>query len=333
MILVTGATGLLGSHLCYLLLKEGKQVVALKRKNSRIQNTSQIFSYYNQPHIFSSLVWEEGDILDLISIDEIIKKYNISEIYHCAALVSFEKKDIENLHKVNTEGTANMVNLALENKIEKFCFASSIAALSQKKGLVTENHFWKSSPNHTTYAVSKYAAEREVWRGMEEGLNAVIVNPSLIIGPGCWNQSSGKLITNAKIGIKFFTSGGTGLVDVRDVVHCMFTLMQKSIFGQRFILNSENLMFKEILSVPQKEFGHSKLPFIKISKFMFRIAYKLERILCVFNGKEPRLSKEFIKSGFEIVAYSNKKIKDTLGLQFISIEEAFKWTCKQFLIK
>ncbi|MBC7864912.1 MAG: SDR family NAD(P)-dependent oxidoreductase [Bacteroidia bacterium] len=331
MILVTGASGLLGSHLCYHLLKEGKNVIGLKRKDSRLQNTKEIFSFYNEEKLFENIVWEEGDILDYFSLQEIMKKHAVTEIYHCAALVSFERKDEHNLFKINIEGTANMVNLAVDFNVGKFCHVSSIAALSQpdKNDVVTEKVVWKSSPMHTNYSISKYGAEREVWRGMEEGLNVVVVNPSLIIGPGCWNQSSGMLISNAKKGIKFYSPGGTGLVDVRDVVKVMISLMEKNIFGERFILNSENLWFKEILTLPQLEFGN-KEPGIKISKFIFRLGYRAERIMCIFNGKKPRLAKEFVKSGFEKVDYSSKKIIDKLNFSFISVKQSFQWTCKFF---
>ncbi len=328
MIFVTGATGLLGSHLCYRLLKEGKKVIALKRAGSRTENTREIFGYYGEPQLFSSLIWEEGDILDLFSIEDILNKYAIKEIYHCAALVSYEKKDVDKLYVMNIEGTANMVNAALIHNIEKFCHVSSIAALSSpgKSEVITEKTPWKSSPQHTTYSITKYGAEREVWRGTEEGLKAVIINPSLIIGPGCWNQSSGVLISNAKKGIRFFTDGGAGVVDVRDVVKAAYELMEKNIFNERFILNAQNIHYKKMLSIPLKEFGHAE-PRIEISKTFFRVGYRAERLMCIFNGKKPRLAKEFLKSGFEVQEYSSEKIEKALNMKFISPEESFKWAC------
>lgn len=328
MILVTGATGLLGSHLCHKLVKEGKKVIGLKRAASRKENTKEIFGYYGGEALFKEIVWEEGDILDVFTLEDIVRKHNVKEIYHCAALVSYEKADVERLYRMNVEGTANVVNVALDHGIEKFCHVSSIAALSSpgKKEMITEKMTWKSSPRHTTYSITKYGAEREVWRGIEEGLRAVIVNPSLIVGPGCWNQSSGMLISNAKKGIKYYTPGGAGVVDVRDVVNASFTLMEKNIFGERFILNAENISFKEMLTLPLAEFGHPA-PATEISKFMFRIGYRAERLLCIFNGKKPRLSKEFIKSGFEQQEYSSKKICDTLNMKFIPPAESFRWTC------
>jgi dihydroflavonol-4-reductase len=331
MILVTGASGLLGSHLCFHLLKSGKKVIALRRNGSRIENTREIFSFYDSVTLFNQLIWEEGDILDIFSVEEIIQKHKITEIYHCAALVSFELKDTERLLRMNSEGTANMVNAALQNNIQKFCHVSSIAALSQPDipETITERVVWKSSPRHTNYAVSKYAAEREVWRGMEEGLNVIIVNPSLIIGPGCWNQSSGILLSNSRKGIRFYSPGGTGVVDVRDVTRAMVELMEKNCFGERFILNSENLSFKEILSLSQAGFG-KKPPSVQVTKFLFRIGYRAERILCVFNGKTPKLSKEFLKSGFETTSFSNSKISKQLDMNFIPASESFCWACSHY---
>ena len=260
-------------------------------------------------------------------LDEIFQRRKITEIYHCAGFVSYEPKDEKKMMQVNSGGTANLVNQALFHGVNKFCHVSSIAAIgSEKEGKeVTENTKWNSS-GATNYAISKNSAEREAWRGAEEGLNVVIVNPTVIIGPGAWETSSSKLLLVAKEGTKFFTEGSTGVVDVRDVVFCMHKLMEREIFSERYILNSENISFHDLLSIPMR-FCNQPKPTLRISKSGFRLFYYLERIVSVFSGKKPRLSKDFLKSGFSKQSYSSEKIKTLLDFKFMSAEESFDWAC------
>lgn len=325
MILVTGATGLLGAHLCYHLLSEGQSVVAGFHKEENIDRCREIFSFYESPDLFSRLIWSSVELLDIFSIEQLLRDHQITEVYHCAGKVSYEMKDAQQLYEVNVNGTANLVNACIVSQLNKFCFISSIAALGKEanQNLVTENTKWKNK-NTTAYALSKNSAEREVWRAAEEGLNVVIVNPSVIIGPGCWENSSAKILLAAKTGMRFYIPGGTGVVDVRDVARCCILLMRENKFSQRYILNSENLSFREIFSMATRSFGQ-KPPHIKIPKWMFRLAYRAERIMCVFTGRKPRLSKEFLKSGFGIQKYSSEKVKFDLNYEFISPSKSFEW--------
>lgn len=327
MILVTGATGLVGSHLCYHLLSHGKAVLALAHSEKGKARTKEIFGFYENPDLFHKLEWEDADITDVMRLEEIFRQRKISEIYHCAGLVSYETKDEKKMFQVNSGGTANLVNQALFHGANKFCHVSSVAAIGiEKEGKeVTEYTKWNAS-GATNYAISKNSAEREAWRGAEEGLNVVIVNPSVIIGPGAWETSSAKLLMVAKEGTKFYTEGSTGIVDVRDVVNCMYQLMEREIFSERFILNGENLSFRNLLSIPMRCFKKPQ-PSLKISKNIFRIFFFLERITCVFTGKKPRLSGDFLKSGFGKTRYSSEKIKTLLDIKFVSAEESFGWAC------
>ncbi|MFN6040224.1 MAG: NAD-dependent epimerase/dehydratase family protein, partial [Bacteroidota bacterium] len=329
MVLVTGASGFLGSHILSLLLKKEKKIIALKRSQSTLEYSKQILFYYNlELENNPNIIWEEADLNDFFSIQEIFFRHKITEIYHCAGLISFEKKDYEALHFINQRGTAYLIDLALENKVSKVCHFSSVSAFAttKKEEIISETNKWKFSNKITSYGLSKYGGEREVWRGIQEGLNAVILNPSIIIGPGCWDRGSGKIISSASKGFKFYTPGGSGVVDVRDVTNIAFTLMERNIFSERFVLNSENLSFKEIFTLANKEFGH-KDPKIKINSLSYRIAYYMERALSIFTGKKPILQHEFLKSGFSETKYSSDKIKKLLDYKFISASETFNWTC------
>jgi dihydroflavonol-4-reductase len=332
-ILVTGGTGLVGSHLLVDLCKSGKRVRVTKRRNSNVFNLKKVFSYYtDSPDVLlKNIEWVDADLLDIYSLMDVMK--GVSEVYHCAAMVSFEPKYEEEMMRVNIEGTANMVNAALECGVTKFCHVSSVATIgtSDHVQFSTEELIWKSSPEHSNYAISKYGAEREVWRASEEGLNVIIVNPSMILGPGNWTQSSSTLFANGYKGQPFYTSGVNGFVDVRDVAALMVTLMDSEIKNQRYLLSAENVPYKQFLSLMHEAFGKSK-PTIKIGKGLIELAWRAEKIRCFFTGATPVLTKETARSANRISYYSNKKIKNSFPeYKFIAIEQSVKDTCKLFL--
>ncbi len=214
--LVTGATGLTGMHVMLALLRQGKPVVGLKRSNSNLARIEKIFSHYGpvDKELFKKIIWIEGDVCDVPSLDKAFE--NIDTVYHCAGYVSLTENDREQFFKVNAGGTANVVNVCLEKKIKAFCHVSSIATLSNTDVTTTidETVLWKPSSTQSAYGTSKYVAEQEVWRGIEEGLNAVIVNPGVILGPGKWEEGSCKIFSQCYKGLKFYTNGVSGYIAV-----------------------------------------------------------------------------------------------------------------------
>ncbi len=332
MILITGGTGLVGSHLLFELVKRGKKVSALKRENSNLSKVQHVFSYYsnNYSDIFAKITWINGDILDYDSICNALE--GINEIYHTAGMVSFNPKEKENVKHINIQGTKNIVNVALEKKIKKLCYVSSVAAIGNpyNEEPVNEDYILTNQNAKSIYAYSKLNAEMEVWRGMTEGLNAVIVNPSIILGPGDWEKSSSKIFKTIWKGFKFYTKGITGFVDVRDVCTIMIDLMEKNIFNERFIVNAENISYKILFQKIAENLNVSP-PNIYASPFLSGITWRLEKLRAFVLNCTPIITKETDKSGHSITYYSNNKIIETLGYQFLSINQSIKEICQFFL--
>ena len=324
MILVTGATGLVGSHLVYQLLKKGNKIKAVKRTSSDTSNTLKVFSYYdsNAQELFNSIEWIDVDLMDVEEVETVFE--NITEVYHCAAMVSFAPKDKKKILKFNAEITANLVNAALLKDIKKFGMLSSVAVLDKSSDReTTENDYWKADPNVSVYGISKYRSEMEVWRGVEEGLNAVIVNPSLILGPGNWGSSSSVLFKTAHKGMPFYSTGTNGFVDVRDVAKAIIELMDKNSFGKRFILNSENWPLRKSFAEMAKNL-ESKQPHIALSKKLSAIYWRLEWVKSFIFGWQPTVTKETVHTAFSNTRFSNQKIKDTIGFEFIPVEKSIE---------
>lgn len=332
MILVTGGTGLLGSHLLYDLVKSGKRVRALKRSNSNIADVQRTFSYYinNSDELFSEIEWVDGNVLDIFSLLDAME--GVDEVYHCAAIVSFSQKNQEELLKININGTENTINAALEKGIKKFCHVSSVAALGKEENEseIIEETFWKSSPENTVYSISKYGAEREVWRGVQEGLNVVVVNPSIIIGPGNWKKGSSNMFHTAYNGNKYYTYGATGFVDVRDVSKAMISLMESSIKNERFIVSSENIHYQHFFDLVHEELGIRK-PYLKAGKILSEIIWRMEKARSFITGLDPLITKETARTAHKKSCFSNKKIRKALEFEFIPMEQSIKDTCKLFL--
>lgn len=332
MILVTGGTGLVGSHLLFDLINSGKKVRALKRKSSNLDNIKKVFGYYSDDveKLFEKIEWFDGDVLDIFSLEDAMK--DISEIYHCAGMVSFEPGNEELLTKVNVNGSANVVNIALDKKIKKLCYVSSIAALgrAEHNGFVDEQTHWVSSNKNSLYSVSKFGGEREVWRGIEEGLDAVIINPSIILGPGNWNSGSSRFFTTIWKGLKFYTKGVNGFVNVRDVSKAMVQLMESEIKNERFILNSENISYQNLLNLIAK-YLNKKPPTIHAGKFLSAIAWREEKIRSFITRSKPFITKETARTANSDYRYSTKKIEKYLNFKFIPIEKTVKDNAGLFL--
>lgn len=331
MILVTGGTGLLGSHLLFDLAQKGLVVRAIKRKTSDISMVHKVFSYYSDQadDLFGKIRWVEADLLDFGAMEEALQ--GITEVYHTGAIVSFYPSDHKTMLKVNIDGTANLIHLALEHQVQKFCYVSSVATLgrAENDGISDEETHWKPSSKNSVYAISKYGAEREVWRGIEEGLKAVIVNPSLILGPGFWNDNSG-LFRLVWEGLKYATIGVNGYIDVRDITRSMIGLMEKGIFGERFICSSENLTYMEFFTLVAK-YLKKPAPVINVPPAMTAIAWRIEAIRSFLTGSKPEITREMAVTTSQVYQYSHEKIRKALGVEFIPVEVSIREICDFFL--
>ncbi|MCL9806037.1 NAD-dependent epimerase/dehydratase family protein [Flavobacterium amniphilum] len=320
MILVTGATGLVGSHLVLQLVSQNLQVRALFRKEEARKRVLQVFSFYEKPDLYDKIEWVQADILDVPSLEAVFE--NVDQVYHCAALISFDPKDEEKLRKANIEGTANIVNLCIDFGVKKLCHVSSIAALGDLKdfeSVTTEETEWNPEVHHNDYAISKYGAEMEVWRGHQEGLQVVVVNPGVILGPVFWTEGSGEIYDRVRKGLVFYTKGGSGFVTVDDVVNSMINLMQSEINGERFILVSETITYQDLTCLIAEKLKVN-LPKIQAKKWMTELAWRLDYLLALF-GKKRTLSKSMARTLHTIEYYDNSKVKKNTGTEFVKIAD------------
>lgn len=321
MILVTGATGLVGSHLLSRLVQGGQKVRAIYR--SVIPDLS----------ISNEVEWVKADILDILSMEEAME--GIQQVYHCAAVVSFNPTQKKQLHQVNIEGTANVVNAALEKGIEKMIFMSSVAALGRIREdiPIDESMNWTPETSNSEYGKSKYLAEMEVWRGIGEGLNAVIVNPVIILGAGDWNNGSTAIFKSAYNEFPWYTEGISGFVDVADVVNAMIALMESNIHSQRFILSGENISYRTVFNEIANGFG-KKLPSRKVTPFLAALVWRIEAIKAWFTKKSPLLTKETARTAQAKVHFNNTKIIKALpAFSYTPINVAVKRICKELKVK
>jgi dihydroflavonol-4-reductase len=321
MILVTGGTGLVGAHLLLKLAEDEAAFRAIHRDSKSIEKTKALFQLYQKEHLFSKIEWIQADIIDVPSLEIAFK--NIDYVYHCAGLISYDPNDENALRKVNIEGTCNIVNFCIAYKIKKLCHVSSIAALgdlAQNETHISEETEWNPEVLHSDYAISKYGAEMEIWRGQQEGLDIVIVNPGVIFGTGFWNQGSGKFFSSVKNGFPFYTNGSTAYVGVTDVVKIMIQLMKSNIVGERFIVIAENKSFKEVIFKIAENLK-AKKPKIEAKPWLLDIAWRLDWLISLVFRTKRKLSKYSANSLNSSDFISNKKIKDALNFEFQSIDD------------
>ncbi len=324
MILVTGGTGLVGAHLLLNLAENEAAVRAIFRQADAIEKTKSLFQLYQKEYLFSRIDWVQADIIDVSSL---VKPFqNIDYVYHCAGLISYDPNDEDLLRKVNIEGTANIVNFCIDFKIKKLCHVSSIAALGNlapNEKQITETTEWNPEIPQSDYAISKYGAEMEIWRGQQEGLDVVIVNPGVIFGAGFLSQGSGLFFSEIKKGFPFYTNGSTAFVSVTDVVTIMILLMKSEIVGERFTVVSENRTFKEVIFSIAENLKVSK-PKVEAKPWMSSIAWRLDWLVSTFFKTKRRLSKYTAHSLHNSDFISNKKIKKALNYEFQSIDSVIK---------
>ena len=320
-ILVTGGTGFLGSYLLrYLIHKGYRNITAIKRKTSSMALVEEVKD---------QIIWVEGDILDISFLQDVME--GAVQVYHCAALVSFDPKEAARMMQVNIEGTANVVNIALFHNIEKLVHISSIAALGMSKPRETQDEqtSWKEDKQTSNYAKSKYYSEMEVWRGIAEGLNAAILNPSIILGSGFWDRGTGKLINLYGTGFPFYSEGISGVVDVRDVARIAIELMNSTIHEERFIVNGENIAYQKLFT-QITSIANVKKPSIKLNLLMKGIGWRLEWLKATLTGTTPTITKESLRSADSQTYYNNQKSIDTFDFKYTPIEETLKETIAQF---
>lgn len=321
MVLITGATGLVGSHAALFLLKKGISVRAIFRDADSKEKTRALFALYGDSDLFGDIEWIEADINDIPAMEPAFA--NITEVWHCAAMISFSSKDEEKLRKVNIEGTANIVNLAISYRVAKLCFVSSIATLGDLKEhdtVINEETEWNPEKHHSDYAISKYGAEMEIWRGQQEGLQTVIINPGVILGPGFWHQGSGAIFSAIENDLPFYTNGSTGFVAVTDVVNIMFELMQRDISGERFCVIANNIVYRD-LAFMIADALKVKRPAIHASRWMTEISWLLDKMISAITGAPRKMHRETARSLHTTDLYSNNKIRQQLDYEFLDIND------------
>ena len=329
MVLVTGATGILGRVLVLELLKQGKSVRATKRATSDISEVKKSWDFYTDQseEFFKKIEWVEVDFEDLDSLRIVLE--GVDEVYHCSAKVSFYPKDEAEMFKTNIEGTKNLLYIAEEKSVKKFLFVSSIAVFDKinEKGEIDEESGFDEKKQNSAYALSKYLSEMEVWRAYAEGMNTIIINPGVIIGSGNWGKSSGDLFPSFEKS-PFSFSGGTAYVDVRDVAKTAVILMEKEKFGERYIIISENKKYKEVADKIRQFLGKNES--VILPKFWLNLGYGLNLALGWLFPHLRIISKKNIKMLTEFTPISNKKIIKELNFQFISVKDSLDFHLKNY---
>lgn len=321
MILVTGGTGLVGAHVLLHLIENGENVRAMYRDEKNVAKTKNLFGLYQKAHLFNHIEWVQADITDIPALGKIFE--DIDYVYHCAALISFDPKDEELLRKINIEGTANIVNFCLVKGIKKLCYVSSVAALGDlapNETTISEKNDWNPEKPHSDYAISKYGAEMEIWRGQQEGLDVIIVNPGIIIGPGFDEQGSGQLFAKVANGLSFYTTGITGFIAIPDVIIPMVELMKSEIKNERFTLVAQNITFREILNT-MADVLKVKRPSVHAKPWILELGWRIDGILSLLFRRERKLTKNTARAAYSVRKYSNEKIKSALKTDFTDVKK------------
>lgn len=322
-ILITGGTGFVGAYIIKELITTGHTVRAIRR--------SAKLPFYIDKTIFDQVEWVEGDVLDVVSLEDAME--GIDTVIHAAAIVSFHKKDRANMYQVNIEGTANVVNIALEKNIRRLVYISSVAAIGRTAtgGFVNEEKKWEENKINTHYAKTKYKAELEVWRGMAEGLSAVILNPSTILGYGDWHSSSSAIFKSVYNEFKWYSPGRNGFVDVEDVASAAVLLMETDITEQRYIVNGDNWTFRQLLDTMADKLK-KKRPSKQTTPFLAGIAWRLEKLKSLFTGKKPLLTRESARVAHSKTNFENAKILAALpGFSFTPLNQSIEKAAQKYL--
>ena len=320
-ILVTGGTGVLGMYIVETLLESGFtdiEIFSRSGSNSRL-------SFADSPYVTFTI----GDVQELHPLTEAIERSDY--IIHAAATVSFHPKKFDLMHNVNVEGTANVVNIALESKVKKLIHISSIAAIgrNEKNHPISEKTTWSNSKYNSYYGITKYLAEQEVWRAHHEGLNLAILNPSLIIGGKLWDQSSLQIFDKVYNGLPYYTTGSTGIVDAKDVSKMALFLLQSDINGERYIASGGNISYKDLFQKMAAFMGR-KAPQKPAPKWMMSLFWRVEKVRSFLTGKEPIITRETVRSSSHLSFYDNQKSIDLGWGKYSGLDETLETYCGEY---
>lgn len=326
MVLVTGGTGLVGSHLLWELISRGEKVRALYRSKKSLDAVKNLFKYkeldLEEKGFYDTIEWFQADLTNIPSLERAFS--GVHYVYHCAALVSFDPDRFKELQKVNMEGTANLVNLSLEYDVEKFCHVSSVGALGRaQKGPTSEQNFWVPHKNNSVYSITKFASESEVWRGTQEGLHAVIVNPVIILGEGFYSKGSGSFFNYVGKQSRYSVPGSNDFVDVLDVVNIMILLVEKSIKNERFILSAGHLKYNKLFTQIAQHLN-VKPPKLMLKRWQMNMARVLDYLSHVLFRTERTLFRNTVESSFKKTRFDSTKLKNELNYKYIPLEETIK---------
>lgn len=322
MVLVTGGTGFLGSYIIKALINQGIRVRAIRRSGK--------VPFYISEVVWQQVEWVEGDVLDVTALHDAIQ--GVDAVIHAAAIVSFSSRQRHEMNVVNVEGTANVVNAAIENNLKRFIHISSVAALGRttKNKKVNEEQKWEASQSHTQYALSKHYAELEVWRAFAEGLHGVIINPSTILGFGNWHTSSCAIFKNVYREFPWYTEGINGFVGVEDVAEATVQLLQADVTEKRFIINSGNWGFKQLFTAIAEGFG-KRAPHLKATPLLGEIAWRLESLKHFFSDGKPLLTKESARVAHSKTSFDNTALLKTLSpFSFTPLEKVIQESCEKY---
>ncbi len=323
MIAVTGANGLLGSFIVRRLIASNQSFIALKRKDSDVSLLEDLNS---------KITWRDADVTNPVELNEALQ--DVTHVIHAAAIVSFSPRDAKMIYNVNVLGTRNVVNACLTNNVKRLLHISSVAAFGRQTGQleIDENNKWVSNGLNSTYAESKYLAELEVFRGQEEGMSTVIVNPSVILAPTDWNRSSAQLFKYVYREKSFYIDGTLNYVDVRDVASIACALLTSGIENERFIANAGSISYKDFFDNIAKHFN-KKAPSIKLSNFLLKVVSTLEDIRSKITYSTPLISRETARLADITFNYNNQKIVKTLSFQFEKFDKTLQWCCENYIVK
>lgn len=316
-VFITGATGFLGSYLAKSLLLQGHEVSALKRPTSNL---------YMLGEAASQITWHDGDVTDIPSLEDAMQ--GIDQVYHAAAMLAFGGNSFEKMLKINVEGTANVVNVAMSQGVQKLMYVSSITALGKSKdnSPIDESGDWATSPMESQYGHTKYLGELEVWRGIAEGLDAVIINPSTILGAGKWTEGSIQIFHQVAKGVPFYPTGSNGFVDVRDVVKAAMMMMDSpETSGERYVINGYNRTFKELMSHIATQMGQ-KPPTIAVTDFWKAISIGYDKVRSLLTGSEPIITREVLSISSHPYIYNDSKLRNALDFKFLPFEQTIAET-------